>query len=305
MSIFNFTKKLLPRIDRGQVLEDLRMTEKELSTIILPCWETAGIHFNVTKPGSKPVLGLNQRFVYNYNYRGRAKAANFIQDIVRGLPLVVALAKELREVVEKELERDILSAAITARKATVLRTVTNLSWLCRYLPNLLNYIYLEEARAIEKSLDPELEISKGDCEFVLANFERFVRVFGEYVLAPKDFKGLIAQTPEVLLSPEGQDAVMGLYTEKDVDPIGGPGVSGFVGDVIYRLRLPIAKWQNDRYEAAKARKQQLELRLLYLEQQAKKENDPVIIADISRLQERIEGYERYIREVEADLEEDR
>jgi hypothetical protein len=305
VSIFNFTKKLLPRIDRSQVSEDLRMTEKEVSNIVIPCWETAAAHFKLNKPGSPEFEDLNKRFARSFDYRNQSKSQNFIQDIEKRLPNLLETVTVLREAVEKDLEKDILSAGLTSKKAFILRSVSNLSFITRYIPSLLNYLYTVEAAYHDKSLEDDLKISKGDMAFIDRNFDRFVRLFGEYTMSTKDFKGVLIKTPEVALTPENQEMVMGLYKQNEIDPFSGFGVSGFVGSVIYRIRLPIAKWQNDRYEAAKAKKQQLELRLLYLEMQKSKETTPALVEDIARLQERIEGYDRYLREVEESLEEDR
>jgi hypothetical protein len=85
------------------------------------------------------------------------------------------------------------------------------------------------------------------------------------------------------------------------DPMESAGLSGFVGSAIYAIRLPIAQWQNDRYEAAKSKKQQLELRLLYLQMQSKQKHDPAIEKEIAVVQDRIDGLEYKLRKTEEDL----
>ena len=65
-------------------------------------------------------------------------------------------------------------------------------------------------------------------------------------------------------------------------------------------------WQNDRYESSRAKKQQLDLRLLYLQMQKEDGmSDPTVTREISDLQARIEKYDRYLREVEESIEERR
>lgn len=303
MSIFNFVKKLLPRIDRGQVAEDLRITESEAIKVVKPSWEAAATHFKVNKPASTEFQALNMEFYRNFDLGRAAKAQNFIQDIARRVDTLSDTITYLRSILDSNFEKDIMSAGLTVRKAFLLRSVSNVSMITRYMLALLNYLYTAEAKHHDTTLEPGLELSRGEMKYVEENFGRFVRLFNEYSITAKEFKEIVAKTPEVYLSGSSQNAVEGLYAADKVDPFNGFGVSGFVGNPIYKIRLVVAKWQNDRYESAKAKKQQLELRLLYLEMQGKKQEDPSVATEISRLQERIEGYDRYLREVEESVEE--
>lgn len=305
MSIFNFTKKLLPRIDRSQVSEDLRVTEKEAVNVVVPSWEAAATYFKLNKPASQAFKDFNLRFYRSFDLRRGSKGLHFLQDIQKRLPAVVETITYLRGILDTELEKDILSSGLTLRKAFVLRSASNLSMVTRYLSSLLNYLYTAEAQHHDVQLEPGLEISKGDMAYIEKNFDRFVRLFSEYSQPTKDFKALVMNAPEMFVSPQNQEAIQGLYKGSDIDPFERYGVSGFIGNPIYRIRLVIAEWQNRRYESAKAKKQQLELRLLYLEMQGDKQTNPAVVEDIRRLQERIEGYDRYLREVEESLEEDR
>jgi len=113
------------------------------------------------------------------------------------------------------------------------------------------------------------------------------------------------ELPEVFLAEQNNQAASGFFKSNELDPFERYGISGFVGNPIYRIRLVVAKWQNDRYESAKAKKQQLELRLLYLQMQKDNTTDPSVVKEIERLQTRIENYDRYLREVEENISEDK
>ena len=110
--------------------------------------------------------------------------------------------------------------------------------------------------------------------------------------------------PGVLVGGGNEQAITGAIG--DIDPFEGFGTANFLPSVIYRVRLVIARWQNDRYESSRAKKQQLELRLLYLQMQKEEgQADPTVTREISDLQARIEKYDRYLREVEESIEERR
>lgn len=305
MSIFNFVKKLLPRIERSTVAEDLRTTEKESVNIVIPSWDAAAVHFKINKPESDESAELNALFYRHFDLRKAAKSTHFVQDIARRLPTIHENIVYLQSILDSSLEKDIISEGLTVRKAFIIRSASNLSLLTRYLMALLNYLYTVEAKHFDVSLEPGLEISKAEMKYVDQNFARFVRLLSEYSVPSKDFQKMLEVLPEVFLSQATQGAVQGMYKSHDLDPFEQYGVSGFVGNPIYRVRLMIAKWQNDRYESAKAKKQQLELRLLYLQMQVDKAKDPSVVKEIERLQSRIEGYDRHLREVEESVAEDK
>jgi len=305
MSIFSFVKKLLPRIERKTVAEDLRTTEKECINVVIPSWDAAATHFKLNKLSSDEAHHLSDLFYRNFvNHKKAVKAPNFVLEINRLIPVFHENIVALQGVLDKYLERDVLSEAMTVRSAFILRSASNMSLVTRYMMALLNYLYTVEAQHLDTSIEPGLEISKAELKYVEQNFVRFVKLFSEYSLESKEYKALVDRLPEVFVNATTQQAVSGLYQGTSFDPFEQYGVSGFVGNPIYRVRLLVARWQNDRYESAKAKKQQLELRLLYLQMKKEGNSDPVINKEIERLQTRIEGYDRYLREVEESVAED-
>ncbi len=304
MSIFNFVKKLLPRIERSTVAEDLRTTEKELLNIAIPSWDAAADHFKINKPQSDVFADLSLSFYRNFNLNKAAKSPNFVLDISRRLPNLHANVVHLQSILDKHLEKDIIGGGLTVKGAFILRAASNISLVSRYLLALLNYLYTVEAKHRNTELDPALEIAKAEMQYVDRHFALFTKLLSDYSVSPNDFKELLATRPDVFVNDQTRDAVEGLYGRNKIDPLDQQGIAGFVGNPIYRIRLVIAKWQNDRYESAKAKKQQLELRLLYLQMQKEERQDPTVAKEIERLQARIENYDRYLREVEESVAED-
>lgn len=307
MSIFNFIKKLNPRIERSAVAEDLRTTEKECVNAAMPSWAAAEDHFRINKIGSDRVKDFDLLFYRNFDSHGiawRSKTNNFIIDISRRFNYLHDNIVYVQGQLDKILEKDIIPEGLTAKAAFVVRAASNMSMLTRYALSLLNYIYAAEAEHHDRTLEPGLTISKAEKKYVEDNFIRFVKLFSEYSIPQKDFKKFLTEIPEVYVGSGNEGAVSGFIGNKSVDPFEKYGMSGFVGNPIYRIRLVIAKWQNDRYESAKSKKQQLELRLLWLQMQRDDAKDPSVAKEIERLQTRIEGYDRYLREVEESIAED-
>lgn len=305
MSIFNFVQKLLPRIERSHVAEDLRTTEKECLTAVIPSWEAAANYFRMNKPSSDELLEMNLIFRQNYTSDVRAaKSPTFIMDVARLAPVLHANIVTVQTNLDKYVEKDIISEGLTIRSAFLVRAASNMSLLTRYMLALLNYVYTAEAKHFDTTLEPGLEISKAEMKYVDQNFLRFVKLFSEYTMDNKEFAKLITSNPEVFVNSKTKDAVTAMFDGRTGDPFEKFGVSGFVGNPIYRIRLLFAKWQTDRYESAKSKKQVLELRLLYLQMQQDKKQDPSVTTEIQRLQERIENYDRYLRDVEESVAKD-
>lgn len=304
MSIFNFVKKLLPRIERSTIAEDLRTTEKECLNVVIPSWGSSETYFKLNKIASVEAQEMSALFYRNFDMRKAMKAPNFISDINRRVTNLHENIVVLQEVIEEYLEKDIISDGLTVRSAFIVRAASNVSLVTRYLMALLNYLYTVEAQHYDVSLEPGLEICKAEMKYVDENFVKFVKLFSEYSRPSADFRKLMAEVPEIYVNQKAQNAVNGFFG-KSLDPFEQYGVAGFIGNPIYRVRLLVAKWQNDRYESAKAKKQQLELRLLYLQMQRDEKKDPVVVNEIKRLQDRIEGYDKYLREVEENIAEDK
>ena len=303
MSIFNFVKKLLPRIERSTIAEDLRTTEKECINVVIPSWGASDTYFKMNKIASPEGQEMSALFYRNFDMRKAMKAPNFVSDINRRLSNLHDNITILQEVIDEYLEKDIISDGLTVRSAFVVRSASNMSLVTRYLMALLNYLYTVEAQHYDISLEPGLEICKAEMKYVDENFVRFAKLFSEYARPSDEFRKLMAKVPEIYVNQKAENAVKGFFG-KSIDPFEQYGVSGFIGNPIYRVRLLIAKWQNDRYESAKAKKQQLELRLLYLQMQRDDKKDPVVVNEIKRLQDRIEGYDKYLREVEENIAKD-
>ena len=294
MSLMSFVKKLLPRIERSTVAEDLRITEKEVNTVNMPSWAAAAVHFKVNRPVSPKVKDLTTAFYRNFKPQG-GKAPTLFSEISKVLPWLLANIQTIERRLDQVVEKDIIPDAITAKAAYLVRAAGHMSMISRYLGSLLNYLYAAEAEHMGHGPVPGLEIAKAERLQVEKNFELFAKLLNQYARDPKQFEKTVISLPEIYVSQEAEAGVTALYQGQGIDPLEQVGVAGFVGSAIYSFRMVIARWQQDRYEASVAKKQQLEMRLLYLQMQANGEEDPTVENEIRILQDRIEKLEYKIR----------
>lgn len=299
MEISKFIKRLLPRIERSTVSTDLRTTEKELVKIVIPAWSAAADAFKINKPSSDDFKTFQAMFVREFEYSGMMKSQTFVGDIEHRLRNLHGNVVYIQSILDTVVDKDIISTGLTVRAAWVIRAAANMSMVSRYLLSLLNYIYTTEAIHRNSEIYEGLELSKAEMKYVESNFQRFVKLFSRYSVEPKDFEKDCLSMPEAVVNDKTRDMVAAIVGVKD--PLESKGMAGFVGNPIYSIRLMIAQWQNDRYESSKAKKQQLELRLMYLQMQQKNKVDPAVEKEISILQDRIDSLEYKLRSTEEDL----
>lgn len=301
MSIANFVSKLLPRIDRKNVAEDIRLTSAELAESVIPSIEASAAFFKVVRTASKEVRALEADFYSYFDRHGASKKGNMFLELQDAFANVQLNLQSIKGFVETEIDKDILPVGMTARKIVILRGASHISFLSRYTMALLNYVYAKETEANNTDHDDELKITKAELAYVEKFFPQAIRLLSIYGVPNKKFVDLVKATPEIYVNAKTADAVAGIYSKNEYDFIPADLVSGFIGNPIYRIRLVIAEWQNARYESMKNKKQQLELRLLNLEMYKDGKNDPQLAKEIGRLQSRIENYDADLRETEEKL----
>lgn len=301
MGILDFIKKLLPRVNRADISDDLRTTEKEMSKVVMPSYQLAADAFRTMKLDSEETKSLQAVFSANFKQHRSTSAKNFLIDINIRLKDLFENMSYISNMLDTVVDKDIITAGLTTRSAFVIRSASNMSFLSRYMLSLLNYVYTVEAMHRDVELEPGIEISKAEMKYVESKFHTFVKLFAQYSAEPNEFKRVYEGIPDLIANDRTGKMISAVLSSKEVDPMSATGYSGFVGSPIYTARLAFAQWQNSRYESAKAKKQQLEFRLLYLENQMKDRKDPALVNEIQRLQDRIEKIDYQLAETDTEL----
>lgn len=303
MKILQFIKSLLPRIERSAIADDLRVTEKEFAKVVIPSWNSATEHFKLSKPISDELKTLQLLFVQRFNYNRSSKSSSFIVDINLRLKNLHDNILFINSVLDTEVSKDVIRDGLTMRAAFVIRAASNMSLISRYMLSLLNYIYMAETQERDQELSEALQISKAEVRYVEEMFERFATLYSDYSIEPELFSKQLIGLPDVFINEKTEAVVRALYDKvTDIDPLENGGMAGFGGNPIYMVRMQIAQWQNNRYESAKSKKRQLELRLAYLEMKKKDgSSESSLEKEIMILQDRIEKLDYKLREVDEEL----
>jgi len=302
MKIFDFVKALLPRIEKSKILEDLRVTIAELDNIAIVNYKHATEHFKINKISSEANKGLSNVFYRNLDSQGGPKQSSFIADINRRLPFIKDNTDYILEQIEAIMERDVINEGLTAKKAILIRAAESLSFISRYSIDLLNYVYVHEAKDLGVEVEEALDLSPAAIKYIESNISKFANLLSNYGIPNPDLTKIIIAIPDVVVSTKTRNSVSGLYKEKDLDPFSSNYVAGFTGSPIYHIRLVVAEWQANRYKANQDKKKMLELRLLHLKILLDKKSDAKIEQEIIYIQGRVDKINRYLMEVESSLD---
>lgn len=305
MFITDFVKSALPILQRQAVLEDIDVTVAEIDKTVKPSYTFAAQHFDINRLTSTQSKDLEDSFYRNFKFSGNAKkypkVGNFISEINRALGNVRQNLEYVRDLAENVLERDVVREGLTTKKAIILRAAESMSFISNYSLDLLNMVYCYEAT--EAGI-PSSDISSpppAKVKEVQSRIQMFASALATYGINSSDFKKIYLDVPDVSVAPQDEDAVKGMYSPTQLDPLETFYISNITLNPIYHVRMMVAEWQYKRYESNKSKKRVLELRLLHLQLQNEKTPSPAVAKEIKYLQSRVDGLDRDLSSVKADL----
>jgi len=300
MKIIDFVKALLPHFGKDRVIEDLRITIAEYENFLVPSVNMASEYLKINKIKSASIKNLSDVFYRNFDLQRSSKQPNFVSEINKRMPYLKENAEYVLEQIEALFEKDIINEGLTAKKAVLLKAASSLSFISSYGSDLLNIIYSEEEYEITK--DKDRTVNKNTTKYVNVNMFKFANILSDYSIPLSDFKKIIGKIPEVVVNTKTENAIRGVYNEKEIDPFSSNRMSKFTYSPIYQIRLIVAEWQSNRYKANKDKKKVLELRLLHLKNILENKQDAKLEEEIDYIQSRIDKIDRSMREVEESLD---
>lgn len=297
MKIIDFVKKLLPHIDKADVLEDIEVTTTELTTGAIPCYQSATVYFKTADIKAANNKDIIKVFYRNYELTPRKRKDNIVADINDAFINIRANLDYLSEEIENLFTKDIIKDGLTLRKAVLLRTAEHISFITRYSIDILNLIYVNEAVAKKADLEEGFKGNDHFNKLTNKNLYVFARLLYTYNVKLDTFKQLMGRSIEITVNERTIDNIVAAYKEEEVDPLGSAVVQEFEYNPIYHIRLIIAEWQADRYKGFKDKKKMLELRLLHL-RSLEQGSDPKLEKEIEYIQDRVTTIEYKMSKME-------
>lgn len=297
MNIFEYVKKLTSRIFKDDVVENDTINIKEFNENVLESYKIGSEHFKSNKITSNEVIGLSVKFYSNVKIKGN-KANNFITDLYNSLLKCKVICASIERLNDKYLEAEIVNGGITAKKAALIKASDAMSFITSFSLDFLLYVYDCEVVEKDSIKGEKYDVTPAMKEYVNSNILKFFKTVSDYSVEVKEFEDTINEIPEVIISEKSESSVSGLYESHELDPFAQAHVIANGFSPMFFTRGIIAQFQVNRYKENKLKKQQLEYKLLLIQNLDKGENSASLINEIEITKGRIEKLSKMIREEE-------
>lgn len=313
--ITEFIGSLLGRTRKDDVLEDIEITRQSIFHFLYICTTpnvSYGVNFNMGDRVEGAKIALNARIskfskfqskqgkqLYSDFYR-YFKPLGFTKKSVLFFDICLSLSNILKimSVVEKKIKDigspDMLTADMTAKRAILIRTVSHFSMISNYTWDLLDYLMWYENSFIDVN---DIELTHLN-QKVTSSIVGYSKLLSVYTVEVSNFQQLYDSIPDVILNDKTSQALLAHYGSDKLDPLGINVGQGFYSSPIYRVRLSIAEWQAKRYAVIKEKKKMLELKLMALDLQKSKGEDPKLLKEIEYVENRVRQLEHDLYEME-------
>jgi len=298
--LIDFIKGLLPSFNKGEILEDIRITMGELDNGVLDAWRVSASYYETAQINAKENIALQKQFFTAYNKRSGKTAKNMILEIASVMPDLKVNLLYTEKKLNEALETKIFTETMDAKKASLIKAAECISFISRFSADLLLYFYAKESKYNDSACTIG-DLSKAQEKRVEQNITVFAMLLHSYAMKPEEYVDRLKNIPNLKLDDVTYEAAIAAYKEDKVDPFANELTQGFAGSPIYHYRMYVAEWQSARYRSFSEKKIALELRLLNLKMEHEGKKNPKAQQEIEYIQERIEGLDYKMKQIEEDV----
>ena len=294
MSLKNYLQNFMPRLKRRELNDAIEKTRVELNDVAIPEYEAAAEFFGNRKFKSKWVEQFDQTF--NKEFRVKHKG-NFIQAINDTLPLLSENLNSIERLMDADREINFSRDAVSLMNLNLVRAVDHMRFLTEYASRLLNAALAMEVN-IAKGNKEFHEVPNAELDWLNNNKTMFIGAYSLLTMKKADFDKRIKEIPAVTVGQDNIEMVEGNLERGRSDPL-ELNLIPLPINPFYIVGRWIAERQAARYKTAKAERDSIQLRLLYLRQlDAEGKGDPILKNEIEITQSRVEKLSYEIKEME-------
>lgn len=296
MEFSSYVKSLLGINETDKVLEDLRVTRGDLKEITIKLWDQNAKNFPGAKFRNKELIAMVSRF----NAMCKPSGGNFFKNVVDGLEEALTNVDTITDQIEREFNNEVANAAMSFRKANLLRFAEALSFVDRYSRSLLNYVLiLETGEYEENGTTVKDSMTPAQIQWVVANYNSYLQAFRIVTLKKVEISKRLDSIPEVTVNDESTRMVASVSGMAKLDPF----QMGFIPiclNPIYHVGMLVADWQVARHNAAKEERDLIQLRILNLKRSMEGKPDANIQKQIAYNEERLKKLTAKIADMEKE-----
>ena len=304
LNIFSFVSKMLPSVSKSDAESDMDISMDAVGTVIDTYTQLDSVYQNA-KFNSKEAKKLVMEFQKELASAKPQTKYNPSQGLCKTTLTLFKNVQANGAVITRELEdikgEIIVTQAIAASKATILRAVSHYYFMTKFALDFANYLTICEAAHGGIELPREAVLNKKQVEHIENNVWVYARLLAVYGSDTDKFLSRLKEIESYQITKDSVDEASLMSTTKIelIDNL----PDGFIGSPFYTIGLVFAQWEADRHKDLKDKKKLMELRLLHLRLiQEQGRGDAGIEREIAFLQKRCSEYDYKIAKIESDLE---
>jgi hypothetical protein len=292
MKLDKYVETLAPTLAKEDLLEDNRVTLKELETVTAPLYKSASEFF---KSGS---FKSDVVSAYDREFKKAVKGnKNIVLQIADAIPTVEKNVKAISGMLEKNFSDVVAAGGLSYSQANLMQFSEYCAFWSRYAIRLLNFLCVHETSEYEDSgvTKGQLKdsLSPAEVAWVGNELQNFLAVWPVVTAGEDKVTKQLESIPDVTITEDNYKTLSATLGENKLDPMATKYISAKRNIFLY-----LGKWfvegQVKRYNAAKAEKEAVELRLINLK--ALEKGNPS-----ASTQKQIQYYESKVQKLEADI----
>jgi hypothetical protein len=294
MKVEQYIATLAPSMRKDKILDDLAVARKELKDYTIPAYDTISVLFGKWKWQSEEMKTKATAFSRIMGGKGVVLTIQeALQTIDKNLDVV-------QDFIVKTFNEEIVTSALTYKKAAVLQYLDAVSFLTKYARKFANYLLVCETQHLPDA-DSTLAdaFAPAEIAYIESKFVMFAQAMNALACSPKDVIKRINDAPDVVVQAANAAVVEQTLGNKKTDPMSLGFISG-TWNPFYHIGKAIAAWQVDSYNSAKEELQLVQMRKLYLEKLQAKKPDAALAQEIQYVEGRVQNLNAKIAKMESD-----
>lgn len=265
MSVKDYLGSLLPSYEAMSLKDDLDAHSKELTGLILPAYEALAELVAGGTIRDKALAEHSEYFVKEMRNSElefkNLRDPNMFEYVSAIIKNVAALTPFLRERIEKDIGRKLVTAGITFNRQTILQMCECIEFFSNYAKIFINYATHAELMSVDDSRIKVKAIGPGDLEYLQLRKHTFTVVCRILGTPPTKLAADYGEIPDMVIDADSFKEVQSVVGSARIDPMGFATVP-FPLSAIYHGRMKWADWQMDRYDDTVSTAKAVEYRVL-------------------------------------------
>ena len=280
-TLSNFVASLRPEWGRDSMLDDLNTTIVEIENTTIPMCET--VTRSMVGPfRSKEMVSMVKDYASELNTR-----RSMVEHIADVLKNAVEHLSHIADVSSKVFtEPNIVTAAFTYKKATVIRYIETVKFVSDYTRMLLQYAAVCETALADGGTSIHGTFSPAEQKYINSRFACFTQACKSIDVKKDNFTKMLDKVPNTVVSENNESVLRAAKGNDEIDPF-EMGLLPIFMNPFYHAAMAIAEWQANRYKRATDELAALQLRMANLDKLRNGTNDTALQAQIKATEKQI------------------